>query len=141
VSWSCTSSFASETCSVMHISYYHHQPFEGACMPTIHRPTVQDGRSSANRPNWALTPFKSASKIRISSFVNPSQIAMLPKRRVWKEEPTFPNEFSKHFSTIRSPKSSTHALEKVLRNLRFIFCSFFQNLRLGGVIFVKDGYK
>jgi len=53
---------------------------------------------------------------------------MLPKRRVWKEEPTFPNEFSKHFSTIRSPKSSTHALEKVLRNLRLILSSFVTSL-------------
>ncbi len=28
---------------------------------------------------------------------------MLPKRRFWKSEPTFPNAFSKHFSTIRRP--------------------------------------
>ena len=28
---------------------------------------------------------------------------MLPKRRLWKTGPTFPNGFSKHFSTLRSP--------------------------------------
>jgi len=28
---------------------------------------------------------------------------MLPKRRFWKSEPIFPNAFSKHFSTFRSP--------------------------------------
>jgi len=28
---------------------------------------------------------------------------MLPKRRFWKSEPTFPDAFSKHSSAIRSP--------------------------------------
>jgi len=39
------------------------------------------------------------------------------------------------FSTIEfndsKPKSSTHALEKCFENQDFIFCSSFQNLRLG----------
>ncbi len=32
-----------------------------------------------------------------------SFVASLPKRRFWKSEPTFPNPFSRHFSTSRSP--------------------------------------
>jgi hypothetical protein len=36
------------------------------------------------------------------------------------------------------PKLSTHALEKCFENPDFIFCSSFQNLRLGGVNFKKN---
>jgi hypothetical protein len=40
------------------------------------------------------------------------------------------------------PKLSTHALEKCfLRNPHFIFCSSFQNLRLGGVNFLVDARR
>jgi hypothetical protein len=35
------------------------------------------------------------------------------------------------------PKSSTHALEKCFETSHFIFCSSFQNLRLGSIIFPK----
>jgi hypothetical protein len=37
-----------------------------------------------------------------------------------------------------SPKSSTHALEKCFEHPDFIFCSSFQNLRLGGVTFGRN---
>ena len=40
---------------------------------------------------------------------------MLPKRRFWKAGPTFPNGFSKHFSTIRSPNRVLKPLKKVIR--------------------------
>ena len=35
------------------------------------------------------------------------------------------------------PKLSTHDLEKCFENPDFIFCSAFQNLRLGGVNYKK----
>jgi len=65
--------------------------------------------SMVRSPNRVLTPFKSASKIWISSFVNPSKILFSPN-----EEFARPNQ---HF---RAPD--------------FIFCSPFQNLRLGGLL-------
>jgi len=58
---------------------------------------------------------------------------MLPKRRFWKVEQKMTSGFSIDFSMARSP-NRVLALEKCfLRNPDVIFCSAFQNLRLGGV--------
>jgi len=43
--------------------------------------------------------------------------------------------FSNHFFNGSWPKLSTHALEKYFENPDCIFCSPFQNLRLGGIKF------
>jgi hypothetical protein len=60
---------------------------------------------------------------------------MLPKRRFWKEEQKMQSGFSNHFFNGSWPKLSTHALEKYFENPDCIFCSPFQNLRLGGIKF------
>ena len=43
---------------------------------------------------------------------------MLPKRRFWKAEPTFPNVCSKHFSTIRSPNRVLMPLKELRKHIR-----------------------
>ena len=57
---------------------------------------------------------------------------MPPKRRVWKEEQKDVMRIFDRLFTSPWPKSSTHALEKGFEYPDFIFCSSFQNLRLGG---------
>ena len=58
---------------------------------------------------------------------------MAPKRRFWNEEQMMKSGFSQHFSMV------THALEKCFENPHFIFCSSFQNLRLGSIRLSKKG--
>jgi hypothetical protein len=59
--------------------------------------------------------------------------SLCSQTKIWKEEQKMKCGFSIDFSTVHSPKSSTHALENFFENPHFIFCSSFQNLRLGGV--------
>ncbi len=79
-----------------------------------------------------------------------------PKRRFWKVGQTFQSAFSKHFHAPQtkileggtkdemriskealfkgvSAQFGTRAIEKTLETPHLIFCSAFQNLRLGGV--------
>ena len=67
-----------------------------------------------NLEQWIETPdfifCSSFQNLRLGSSVATRHVAnkklrnfMLPKRRFWKAEPTFPNAFSKHFSTFCSP--------------------------------------
>ncbi len=55
----------------------------------------------------------------------------VPKRRLGKSEQTVRNIFSTHFSTVLSPRLSTHALEKCVETTLRTVCSTFPNLRLG----------
>ncbi len=59
---------------------------------------------------------------------------MLPKRRFWKAEQKMKSGFSTDFSMVRSPNRVLTPLKSAsFENLDFIFCSSFQNLRLGGI--------
>ena len=40
----------------------------------------------------------------------------LPKRRIWKAEPTFPSAFSKHFLTFRSPNTVLKPLKSASKS-------------------------
>jgi len=71
--------------------------------------------------------------------LNPSQTKILefyaPQTKIlegWTKDEILIFEWTFNFSW---PKSSTHALEKCFEKSNFIFCSSFQNLRLGGVNF------
>jgi hypothetical protein len=59
---------------------------------------------------------------------------MFPKRRFWKVEPTFQNEFSKHFATFCSPK-------RVLTPLKSASKSRSERLIRPSKIFVWEGYN
>ena len=61
------------------------------------------------------------------------QFHAYPKRRFWNDEQQIECGFSIKFSAVRSPKSSTHDLEKCFEIRILIFCSSFQNLRLGSI--------
>jgi hypothetical protein len=56
-----------------------------------------------------------------------------PKRRFWNAEQKMRCGFSIDFSMARCPKLRTHAVEKCFERPHFIFCSSFQNLRLGSI--------
>jgi len=86
-----------------------------------------------------LTPLKSASKIRISSFVPPSQ-SSFGKHKVYpsqtkileggtKEEIRIFEALFKGVST----RFGLRTIEKSIENPDFLFCSSFQNLRLGSI--------
>jgi len=90
-------------------------------------------------PNRVLTPLKSTSKIRISSFVHPCEIF------VWEVYILCsPNEdleggtkdeiqiFEALFKGV-STRFGLRTIEKSVENLDFIFCQTFQNLRLGSI--------
>ncbi len=62
---------------------------------------------------------------------------MLPKRRFWKADPTFPGAFSKHFSTVCSPNRVLTPLRRCFENAFGKVRPIFQNLRLGGVNFAR----
>ncbi len=80
--------------------------------------------------NKVLTSLKSASKTHSEFY--PSQTKILEG---WTKDDFWIFDW---FSRVRSPKSSTHALEKCFENPDVIFCSSFQNLRLGSIKFWKD---
>jgi hypothetical protein len=85
------------------------------------------------RPNVVLTPLKRASKVGVllpKSFevqMYGSQTKIL-ERGTKDEMRIFKALFNGSW-----PKLSTHALEKCFENPHFIFCSSFQNLRLGSI--------
>jgi len=61
---------------------------------------------------------------------------MLPKRRFWKEEQKMTSIFSIDFSMVHSPNRVLTPLKSAsFENTDCIFCSSFQNLRLGSINF------
>jgi hypothetical protein len=79
-------------------------------------------------PNEDLGRSNQRFRVRFRSNV------MLPKRRFWKSEPTFPNVFPrKHVSTIRSPNRVLTPLKRASRETRS------ERLVRPSKIFVWDG--
>jgi len=75
---------------------------------------------------WVLNlghePWKSASKIRMSSFVPPCNNFMLPKRRCWKDEQKRKSGFSTDFSIVRSPNRVLTPLKWASFEIRISDC-------------------
>ena len=57
---------------------------------------------------------------------------MHPKRRFWTELQNMKSAFSRPFQVL-STRFGLRTIEKSIENARFIFCSDFQNLRLGTI--------
>ena len=109
--------------------------------------------SMVRGPNRVLTPLKSASNIRISSFVPPSPIFL--HGPLWRDKKSHfhasvqfrlsnaPTTYTPLKSTSKSPTTDRsfvleskifvweEQIEKSLEKQHYIFCSSFQNLRLG----------
>ncbi len=58
---------------------------------------------------------------------------MLTKRRCWKDEHKIKCGCSKHFSRVWVLDLGYESLKTLIENPHFIFCSSFQNLRLGSM--------
>jgi hypothetical protein len=95
-------------------------PSSGMPAPTPRMPTFRMMLSLAAHEGWHILAtdctqaFANAKPLDVhyvrhigneSAFYHVTRVSsnMLPKRRFGKAEPTFPNAFSKKFSTIRSP--------------------------------------
>jgi hypothetical protein len=102
-----------------------------------------------------VTPLKSASKSRSGMHVRPSKFFVWesyiclsnfipPKRRFWKDEQKMKSGFSNHFSRTwvlflgYEPLIGLRTIEKSVEKPDFIFCSSFQNLRLGSINLQDD---
>ncbi len=96
------------------------------------RHNVSKHFSTFCRPNTVLTPLKSDSKAPSERFVRP---LCTPNKDFGKRNKRWNPDFRSTFQWLVAQNRVLTPLKKCFETPDFIFCSSFQNLRLGGLTF------